>query len=98
MGMTELPVMLEVLKRCSLLITNDSGPMHLAAALNLPTISFFGPTDPDKTGPYGSNHKIFRTAVPCAPCFERQCPLPKQLCLDDAFNPGIVADYVLSTL
>lgn len=97
-GATELPVMFELLKRSRILITNDSGPMHIAAALQVATVSFFGPTDPEKTGPYGTNHKIFRTQVSCAPCFHKTCPLERQLCIDDVITPAAVSAYVVRRL
>ena len=98
MGETSLAVMLELLKKSRLLLTNDSGPMHLAAAVGLPTAALFGPTDPDKTGPYGEGHRVFRTSIDCAPCFRRQCPLPRQLCLDDVVTPEGVADRIVAQL
>lgn len=54
-GQTTLPQLVELLRRCDLFITNDSGPMHIAAALGRPLIALFGPTDPAKVGPYGGH-------------------------------------------
>ena len=95
MGVTDLPVVVELLKRSVMLVTNDSGPMHLAAALGIPTVSFFGPTDPQKTGPFGDSHKIFQTQVECSPCFHRKCPLNEQLCFFDSINSREVAEYIV---
>jgi lipopolysaccharide heptosyltransferase I len=97
-GATTFPVMLALLRRTALLLTNDSGPMHLAAALGVPTAALFGPTDPNLTGPYGPAHRVFRSQVPCAPCFQRQCPLPRQICRDDLIAPELVADYITAQL
>ncbi len=98
MGKTSLPVMVQLLKKSSMLLTNDSGPMHIAAALQIPTVSFFGPTDPLKTGPYGDIHKIFKSEVSCSPCFKRNCPLPQQLCLSDVMTPLSVTQYIQSEI
>ncbi len=98
MGKTSLPVIVQLLKKSCMLLTNDSGPMHIAAALQVPTVSFFGPTDPLKTGPYGDIHKIFKSNVNCAPCFKRNCPLPRQLCLDDVMTPACVSEYIYSNI
>lgn len=98
MGATDLPVMMDLLRRSRMLLTHDSGPMHIAAALGIPTIALFGPTDPDKTGPYGEGHHVFRTQVDCAPCFKRQCPLPEQLCRYDVISPAGVGDCIVRML
>src|SRR5205807_4147745 len=73
MGQTTLKELIAVLRRARLLITNDSGPMHLAAAVGTPVIALFGPTDPARTGPYGVSHTVLRSGVPCRPCFSRRC-------------------------
>ena len=98
MGATDLPVMMDLLRRSRLLLTNDSGPMHIAAALGVPTVALFGPTDPDKTGPYGDGHHVFRTQVDCAPCFKRRCPLPEQLCRYDVISPAGIGDCIVRML
>jgi ADP-heptose:LPS heptosyltransferase len=54
-------------------ITNDSGPMHLAAAVGTPVVAIFGPTDPALTGPYGSQHVVLRAGIACSPCFKDYC-------------------------
>jgi len=54
-------------------VSNDSGPMHIAAALGIPVFAIFGPTDPARTGPYGTTHTIIKSDAPCAPCFRRTC-------------------------
>lgn len=64
-----------VLERASLMITNDSGPMHLAVAVGTPVVAMFGPTDPALVGPYGNGHTTLRTAVDCSPCRNKtNCP------------------------
>jgi lipopolysaccharide heptosyltransferase II len=73
MGRTTLKELIALLRRVRLLVTNDSGPMHLASAVGTPVIALFGPTDPDRTGPYGAGHTVLRSGVPCSPCFSRRC-------------------------
>lgn len=73
-GETRLGEMVEILRRCRLLLTNDSGPMHVAAALNVPVFALFGPTRPDWTGPYGSGHVVFQSDLDCIHCLKRYCP------------------------
>ena len=74
-GKTNLSDLMDELRRCVLLITNDSGSMHLAAHLGIPTVAIFGSTDPAWTGPLGKGHEVIRHHVPCSPCFLRQCPM-----------------------
>jgi len=63
-----------LLSRSRLLIGNDSGPMHLAAAVGTPVVAFFGPTDPGRTGPAGAPARVLDRYVFCSPCFLRKCP------------------------
>jgi heptosyltransferase-2 len=72
-----------VLSHLDVLITNDSGPMHLAAALGVPCVALFGPTDPERTAPSGPGHRILYTDRWCSPCFRRRCPLLHHKCLRD---------------
>ena len=55
-GRTSLPQMVEILRQCRVVVTNDTGPMHVAAALGKPVVGIFGPTNPARTGPYGQHH------------------------------------------
>jgi heptosyltransferase-2 len=73
-GKTSLLQLAALLERCHLLITNDTGTMHIAAAVGTPVIALFGSTDPNATGPWGENHVIVRKEVPCSPCLKRICP------------------------
>jgi len=72
---------LGVLAQCEALVSNDSGPMHMGAALGVKCVVPFGPTLPERTGPYGLNHVILRAGVPCAPCYKRKCPIGTHVCL-----------------
>jgi hypothetical protein len=75
-GKTNIPALAGVLARCEFLLTGDTGPMHLAAAVGTPTVSlFFGTAYPWETGPYGPGHVILFSDVPCAPCADPAvCP------------------------
>ncbi len=72
-GRTDLLTLAALLQRALLMITTDTGPMHMAAAVGTPTVALFGPTAPWRTGPYGKGHRIVRSVRPCCPCFKRQC-------------------------
>ncbi|MEM0896942.1 MAG: lipopolysaccharide heptosyltransferase II [Verrucomicrobiota bacterium] len=74
-GKTTMRELIDELHQCTALLTNDTGTMHLAAALGVPTISIFGSTEPAWTAPAGSNHRILRHHVECSPCFLRECPM-----------------------
>ncbi len=62
-----------LLQTAALLVSNDSGPMHVAAAVGTPVVALFGPTSPLRTGPYGQRHLVLRNPVPCSPCFSKRC-------------------------
>jgi len=72
-GKTTLKDLACLYRLAGLVITTDSGPMHLAAAVGTPTIALFGPTDPNRTGPFGKNHRVIRRDLPCSPCFLKKC-------------------------
>lgn len=74
-GATTIRELMAVVKRCRLLITNDTGPMHIAAAFGVPIVAVFGPTDSRATAPYGQERSVVREAVDCAPCLLRDCPI-----------------------
>ena len=72
-GQTPVGLLPSLLRQAAALITNDSGPMHIAAAVGTPVVALFGPTDPRKTGPYGKGHSVLSHPVECSPCFRRDC-------------------------
>ena len=72
-GATTVGLLPALLSRASLLITNDSGPMHVAAAVGIPIVALFGPTSAVRTGPYGMGHAVLTAKIPCSPCFSRTC-------------------------
>jgi heptosyltransferase II len=78
---------------CSVVVTNDSGPLHLAAALAVPSVSIFGPTDPGRTVIPGAS-RVLRKPLACQPCYERECPLGHHRCMteisvDDVYGAAI---------
>lgn len=72
-GKTTLKELAYLMSLSILVITVDSGPMHIAAAMNVPVIAIFGSTAPWRTGPYGSIHTVIRKELSCSPCFSRKC-------------------------
>jgi heptosyltransferase-1 len=70
---TTLPQLGALLRHAAFLITNDSGPMHLAAAVGTPVVGIFGPTDPQRVGPYGSGHVVLQKAFDCSRCKRNDC-------------------------
>ncbi len=72
-GCTSLTEMVEWIRLAEVTVTNDTGPMHVAAALGKPVVAFFGPTSPERTGPYGQIDQVLRTELPCTPCLQRRC-------------------------
>lgn len=89
-GRTSLPEMVEWLRRCDLMVTNDTGPMHVAAALGKPVIGLFGPTEPRRTGPYGQLENVIQHRLPCAPCFKSRCAWHNQMECLNAITPADV--------
>jgi heptosyltransferase-2 len=81
------------ISHCSVVVTNDSGPLHLATALAVPSVSIFGPTDPDRTIIPGASH-VIRKPFACQPCYKRECPLVHHGCMneitvDDVFSAAV---------
>ena len=72
-GKTTLKDLIEIMRNAKFVVTNDSGPMHIAAALNVPVFAIFGPTNPLRTGPYGKSHVIIRKGLECSPCYKKNC-------------------------
>jgi heptosyltransferase-2 len=74
-GATSLRAFIDMTAACRLFLTNDSGAMHIASALGIPSVTVFGPTDETATGPTGLQARIVREPVECAPCLKRECPI-----------------------
>ncbi len=91
-GHTSLREMVALLKLCRVLLTNDTGPMHVAAALGTPVVVPFGSTSPELTGPGlpgDSRHRLLKSDAPCSPCFLRECPIDFR-CLNGISNERAV--------
>jgi len=71
-GMTGLKELVALIGRASFFVCNDTGPMHIAAALNVPAFAIFGPANPLRTGPYGTIHTVIQRKMDCAPCYAKQ--------------------------
>jgi heptosyltransferase-2 len=74
-GQTSLRQFIDLAAACTVILTNDSGAMHVASALGVPTVAIFGATNPQTTGPAGPRNAVVREKVSCSPCFERECPI-----------------------
>ena len=83
-----------LLSTATAMITNDSGPMHIAAALKLPVIALFGPTSAARTGPYGDGHRVLTARIPCSPCFSRVCRHDPELECLHLVTPAHVVDVM----
>ena len=94
-GATSLAEFIELAAACDVFLTNDSGPMHIASALGLPTIAVFGATDHIATGPTGSNSRVIRVPVECSPCLLRECPIDHR-CMTRV-TADMVAEAALET-
>lgn len=92
-GRTALLELAELQRRSLVTVSCDSGPMHLAAAAGAPVVALFGAADPRRTGPWGAAHRVVRTMPPCAPCNQRECPLPRHACMED-----LTVEQVLATI
>jgi heptosyltransferase-1 len=90
-GNTTLKELTALLSLSKFVVTVDSGPMHIAAALGTPVVALFGPTKPGRTGPYGKGNIIIGGELDCAPCFKRECPEP--VCME-----GISSDQVMEVI
>jgi heptosyltransferase II len=92
-GMTNLKEAIALISRCSLFISNDSGLMHVAGALNIPTVAIFGSTNPVTTSPLGDHSLVIRKDVACSPCLKVTCPTDFR-CMDligadDVYNAAV---------
>jgi heptosyltransferase-2 len=81
-GRTSLAQALACIARCQLFVTNDSGLMHVAAALRIPSVAIFGSTNPVATGPFSEQAAVVRKAMPCSPCLKTRCPQGHFQCME----------------
>jgi heptosyltransferase-2 len=88
-GKTSLQEFIDMAAACDVFLTNDSGPMHIASAMGVPTVAIFGATDEIATGPTGPRSKVVRVDVECSPCLLRECPIDHR-CMN-----GVTAERVV---
>jgi heptosyltransferase-2 len=81
-GSTNLRELIALISECDVLVTNDSGPMHIGYAVRTPVVAIFGSTSPEHTGPVGKRDIVLKKDLDCAPCFERECRKHNLRCMD----------------
>ncbi|MBI3583295.1 MAG: lipopolysaccharide heptosyltransferase I [Nitrospinae bacterium] len=92
---TTLKQIVALLRMCELFIGGDTGPLHIAAALKIPTVAIYGPSDPLRNGPYGDNHFIIHKKIECSGCYKRSCDTiecMKLISVDEVFSA--IANHV----
>ena len=96
-GKTTLREAIYLISQCRLFISNDSGLMHVAGALNIPTIAIFGSTNPVTTAPIGDNHTIIYNKFDCSPCLQPTCPTDFK-CMDSISTQAVyeLANIILA--
>jgi lipopolysaccharide heptosyltransferase I len=97
-GKISLPEMIEWIRVSELMVSNDTGPMHVAAALGKPVVGIFGPTEPRRTGPYGQVGHVVRIDLPCAPCLKSHCHYFKPMECLRGITPEMVFHRTLNLL
>lgn len=96
-GRTSLAEAVDLLSLSAAVVSNDSGLMHIAAALGRPLVAIYGPTSPDFTPPLDPRARVLASTIDCAPCFARECPLEHHRCMQE-LHPGRVAEALDSLL
>ena len=92
-GKTSIRELMALINYCRVLITNDSGPMHIASALSVPVVAIFGSTEPSVTGPLGARDAVIKKELPCSPCFLRKCPTNLE-CMDIISVDDVISGVV----
>jgi 3-deoxy-D-manno-octulosonic-acid transferase/heptosyltransferase-1 len=87
-GETSLLTLAALYEEAAFVVSPDTGPMHLAAAVGTPVVALFGPTAPWRTGPFGAGHRIIRAELECSPCFKRQCDT--KACMERIFVEDVM--------
>ena len=100
-GKTSIAELSAIVTRCHVLVSGDSGPLHLAAALNIPVVGLYGPTDPVLSGPFADHGRHLAAGIPCSPCYDLRapaiCPFGDQLCMK-WIRPQQVLEAVVTQL
>ncbi len=91
-GRTSLDQAVALLSLADAIVSNDSGLMHVGAALGRPQIALFGPSDPERTGPHNPKARVLRLGLDCSPCNKRVCPLGHHRCLEDLPAETVLAE------
>lgn len=97
-GQTSLPEMIEWIRRCDVVVSNDTGPMHAAAAMRRPVVAILGPTEPRRTGPYGQLANVLQSPLPCVPCMKSYCTWQKPLECLYGITPTMVRNQLVEKL
>ena len=97
-GKISLNLLVEWMRHVQLLVTNDTGPMHIAAAMNRSIIAIFGPTNPGRTGPYRQADAVMQASLGCVPCMSQRCALREKLACLHAITVNAVAERCLNRL
>lgn len=86
-----------ILSQCDILVSGDTGPLHLATAVGTRVIGLFGAADPRRTGPIGRQHTVVQPDLACVPCRKRRCPLTRRVCME-AIAPEAVVQHIESSI
>lgn len=99
-GKTSLRELAVILKTARMMLSNDSGPMHLAAAMGTQVTGIFTCTSGKQSGPYGNHHKVFQANVDCTASYKKQCPMPgdQQHCCFDSILPMRVSEVITDSM
>ena len=88
-GKTDILQLTALLKECGLLVTNDTGPMHVACAVKTPVVAVFGSTNPAITSPLGRDAVMIRKDLPCSPCWKSVCPEGHHMCMKNISTDAV---------
>ncbi len=97
-GKSSLKELATLYRQADVLISTDTGPMHIGAAVDTPVVALFGPTAPWRTGPYGAGHQVLRSNLPCSPCFKRECPRSHNKECMDTISVAQVVDATMQLM